>query len=207
MSAHTIDRTIKDRIGAALYRLSTIERRATAAAESPKFAARLADDVRKLNGELERAFSDVDGLLTELARLQEAASTASRRAQLFFDTAPIPCVLMDLAGTIVDANEPAVRLLNVSRRHIAGRSFHVYLGGERELFLDRLRRLDQRPDADRWSTRLRPRERSVVEAVLTASMDPDGRVLMMVQPTAPGQVPHALMDAAVAAAPLTPDPH
>jgi PAS domain-containing protein len=175
------DRQIQDRLGNALFRLTTIERRA-GGAESPKAAARLMDDLRKLAAELERSFEDVREVLAECSRLQTAASAAAERAQMLFDLNPVPCLVLEMTGAIVEANEPAVRLLNVSRRHLVGRSFHLYLGNEREVFLKRIQALPATAERDRWTAKLRPRERSSVGATLTAALDPDGRVLMMLQP-------------------------
>lgn len=182
MAMQTSEKHIQDRLGSAMYRLATIERRASAASESPKLATRLIEDVRKLSGELERAFSDVHELLVHCAQLQDSASASSRRAQMLFDLAPVPCVITDLAGAIVDANAPAVDMLNVSRRHLIGRSFHLYLSSDREVFLKRIQQLSRGPEAEQWEAKLRPRERSTVEAGLTAALDPDGRVLLMIEP-------------------------
>lgn len=174
------DRHIQDRLGNVLHRLTTIERRASAAGESPKLAARVIDEVRKLTAELERSLEDVREVLAECGRLEDAATAASRRAQLLFELAPVPCLVLEMTGAIVAANEPAVRLLNVSRRHLLGRSFQMYLGREREMFLKRIQGLQG--ESEEWMATLRPRERSSLEASLTAALDPEGRVLIMVQP-------------------------
>lgn len=186
-------RHIQDRLGNALLRLANIARRAAAAPESPKFAARLIDDVQKLTVELERSFEDVREVLAECSELERAAAAAARRAALLFDLVPVPCLVLELTGEIAEANAPAVHLLNVSRRHLIGRSFHLYLGSEREVFLSRLRALQATEGPDEWTANVRPRERSPLDAHLTAALepgDPGGRVLVVVKPVGTaGDVP------------------
>ena len=174
---------MQDRIGAALYRLAAIERRAAAESESSKGAGRLLQDVKKLSDELQRAFDDVQGVIAQCALLQEESARATARAQVIFEASPVPSLLTDVSGAILDANDPAVRLLNISRRHLIGRSFHLYLSGEREVFLKRIHALAQDAGMAQWDAKLRPRERSVVQTSLTAAVDPQGHIVLMLQPS------------------------
>jgi PAS domain-containing protein len=178
----TFDRQLQDRLGSVLFRLTTIERRAAAAGESPRAAARLLDDVRKVTGELERAFADVRETLEHSARLETRLAVAASRTQMLFDLVPVACLLIDDGGMITDANPEAVKLLNVSRRHLVGRSFQLYLGGDRDTFQQRLRGLTNGDEQQSWDVPVRPRERGALLASLTLASDPEGGVLVILQP-------------------------
>jgi PAS domain-containing protein len=175
------DRPVQDRLGNAVYRLTTLERRAAGAATSPKLAARFADDVRRLAHDLEACYEDARALLAECARLRAAEHSARKRAAFYFERSPTPAVIVDLRGAIVEANDAAVRLLNVSRRHLAGRAFQLYLGSDREQFLAWLHHLQPPHRTARWAGKIRPRERSPLEVRLTVTLDPDGQVMVSIQ--------------------------
>ncbi len=172
-------RHLHDRLGSALFRLSSLKQRASEP-ESPRSATRVLSDVQKLVGELERTLVDLQQAIAQQTELQRQAQVASRRAELLFELVPVPCLIVDSDGTVVDVNPPAVRMLNVSQRHLAGKPFSLFLGGERELFLARLQAVQQSDAGERWPAIIRPRERSVVRATLVAARDPIGRIMLMV---------------------------
>lgn len=176
MGAH---RHLHDRLGSALFRLASLKQRASEPAESPRSATRVLSDVQKLVGELERTLVDLQQAMAQQTELQKQAQVASRRAELLFELMPVPCVILDADGTVLDVNPPAVRLLNVSHRHLAGKAFSLFLGGERELFLSRLQAVQQSETGERWPATIRPRERSAVRATLVAAPDPAGRILLL----------------------------
>jgi PAS domain-containing protein len=172
-------RHLHDRLGSALFRLASLKQRASEPAESPRSASRLLSDVQKIVGELERTLVDLQQAMAQQSELQRHAQVASRRAELLFELVPVPCVVVDSDGTVVDVNPPAVRMLNVSQRHLAGKAFSLFLGGERELFLARLQAVQQNDTGERWPAIIRPRERSAIRATLVAAADPIGRVMLM----------------------------
>jgi PAS domain-containing protein len=183
MGAH---RHLHDRLGSALFRLASLKQRASEPAESPRSASRLLTEVQKLVSELERTLVDLQQAMAQQTELQKHAQVASRRAALLFELMPVACVILDADGTVIDVNPPAVRLLNVSHRHLAGKAFSLFLGAERELFLARLQAVQQSDAGERWPATIRPRERSAVRATLLAAPDPDGRIMLLLV-TGPAQ--------------------
>ena len=115
----TTENEMQDRIGSALFRLAELGQRADTAVESPKAAGKLLGEVRKLAAELERMLADMREWRRVIMLRDQA--TACQRGQS--SSSPVPCLLIDLAGAVVEANPAAVRLLNISQRHLVGRSF------------------------------------------------------------------------------------
>src|SRR5918994_716808 len=140
---------LQERLGSALYRLASLKQRASESADSPRSTGKLLSDMQKLTGELERALADLQQAMVQQAELQQRALVASRRAERLFDLSPVPSVVLDTDGIVVEANPAAVRMLNVSHRHLAGKAFSLFLGGERELFLTRLHGLRHSDTAER----------------------------------------------------------
>ncbi len=182
MLNHTPDRYIHDRLGSALYKLALLEQRSGEPGVSPRAATKLLGDVRKLVAELQRGFTDLQELMVRTAASQQAANAATARAQLLFDLSPVACLVMDASGIVVDANPAAARLLNISNRHLVGKSFPLFLARDRDTFVQRLGDLSAAGGSERWTASLRPRERSAVECALVAATDPDGRVLVLAAP-------------------------
>jgi len=186
---------LQERIGAALFRLADLGQRADHAAESPRAAGRLLDDVRKLATEIERTLGDMRLVAARYAELRDQAAAACRRGDRLFDAVPVACLLIDqAAGTIIDANPAAVRLLNVSHRHIVGRSFPLFLNGDRDRFVSRLAHLGAEPE--QAESLLRPRERSAIATTLTAWRDSADVVFVMIVPAAAASPGETLVAAA-----------
>lgn len=181
---HTSERHIHDRLGSALYRLATIEQRANDTTESPRAVGKLLGEVRKLTGELQRSFAELQDLIARSTTSQRAAATAIARANLLFELSPVACLILEPVGVVLDANQAAARFLNVSHRHLVGKSFPLFLARDRDDFVQRIQAMRADDAAARWAVTLRPRERSAVECVLVSALDPEGRVLVMLIPGA-----------------------
>jgi PAS domain-containing protein len=178
------DRQLHERLGAALYRLTCLEQSASESNGS-KYDRKLLEGMRRLVSELELAVMEIQQAAARAAQLRGEADLAAKRTQLIFDLTPAPCLLVESSGTIVDANPAAVRLLNVSQRHLIGRPFHLFLTAERDLFLERLGRLRQASDVEPWQVTIRPRERSAVSMTLNLVSDPStGAIVMLLPPEA-----------------------
>jgi PAS domain-containing protein len=180
----TIQRHIEDRLGSALYRLTTLEQRVNEAAESPRGVGKLLGDVRKMIGELQRSFVELQDLVARSTLSERSAATALARANLLFDLSPVACLVLEPMGLVLDANGAASRFLNISHRHLIGKSFPLFVAADRDGFLQRIRHLPAEATPERWNAALRPRERSAVQCVIVAAPDPEGRVLLMVLPGA-----------------------
>ena len=175
------DRHIQDRLGSALHRLSALER-SVDSAEPRRSQDRMISEMRRINGDLERAFVEVQDAAATHQSLRSLAEGAERRAKLLFMLSPTPCLILDRAGTVLDANPAAVRLVNTSLRHLAGRAFHVFVASERQRFLTQVASLDTGDVAVRWPITIRPRERGSRRVVFAAVNDSDDRLLVMLLP-------------------------
>ncbi len=167
---------------------------------SGKQAEKLVEEVRKLVSELEGAFRDVQQVKSQCAESEQAAAIVARRAQLLFQLAPSAGVVIEADGTVVDANQAASQLLNVSHRHLVGKPFHLFVGVDRELFLTRLQQLSATEEAERWPAILRPRERRVVRASIVAALDASDRILLMLLPETAQSLPEVSVLSQVSAA-------
>ena len=184
----TSERHIHDRLGSALFRLATIEQRANDALESPRTVGKLLGEVRKLTAELQRSFAELQDLMARSTITQRTAAVAIARAELLFELSPVACLVLEQIGLVVDANAAAARFLNVSHRHLVGKSFPLFLAADREGFVQRIRDLRTDDASARWTATIRPRERSAVECVFVAAPDPDRRILLMLMPGAAVEV-------------------
>jgi PAS domain-containing protein len=173
---------LKDRLASLLFRLGSIERRANAGGQSPPLSSRLLADLRTLTGELDRTAADVWRLLERCDRLETARADAASRAERLMEMLPVACLFTDEAGTITESNLEAVKLLNVSRRHLIGRPFHLYLSSDRDAFLRQLASLAGDGPQAVAHVSVRPRERAAFAAALTLALDPGGGVIVMIRP-------------------------
>jgi PAS domain S-box-containing protein len=172
----------RDRVGAALARLAAVEQLAETKIGTPRQNERLVEEIRKLVAQLDGAFREVRQVRAECAEAEQAAATAAEHAHLLFEQAPGPGIVIETNGLVVDANHAAARLLNLTHRHLVGKPFHLFLSADREGFLTRLRGLRPGDHVEEWRVRLRPRERSVVDVTIAATLDASGRALLMLIP-------------------------
>jgi PAS domain-containing protein len=198
------ERHIQDRLGVISQKLAAIERRASSPGESRGIQI-LLTDFRQLHGDLERAFRSLQEAAIRQAALQREVEISSRRAGLLLELSRMPYLLIEPGGIIVDANDAAARTLNLSRRFLQGKPFDVFLQGDREAFLLKLRQLREGSDAERWSVALRPRERSARPVTLVAAWETSDRIALIftVDDREPGQETGVAVGEAASGAPFT----
>ena len=179
------ERQLHERLTAALYRLTSLEQ-AASDANGSKYERKLLEGMRRAISEFEVLLADLQRAAARAVQLQDAAELAAGRAQLLFDLTPSPCLVVDASGTITDANPAAIKLLNVSRRHLTGRPFHLFLARDRELFLQKLGEVGQAAEVETWPIVIRPRERSAVPMTVSVVAEPScGAIVMLLPPGAP----------------------
>lgn len=181
-SMNSPDHQVQDRLNAALSRVSTITR-ALEAHERPGGGDRTMLDLRRLSQDLERTLVESRDAASGREALRQSAETAGRRASLLFQLSPAPCLVLDRAGAIVDANPAAVRLLNTSQRHLVGRSFPMFVAADRESFLLKLAAFDG-GEPVHTPIVIRPRERGRRGFVCAIVADEVDRVLILLLSTA-----------------------
>ncbi len=136
----TSEQQIQDKLGAIAQKLSAIEQRAESDTASKRTLG-LLEDCRRLVGDLERVFTSLRDADRRHAAHRQEVEVAARRADLLLELSPMAYVLVHANGVILDANVAAARLLNLSLRHLRGKPFDLFLHGDRETFLTRLREM------------------------------------------------------------------
>lgn len=177
MQSH--EQNIQERLGAALHALTFIEQQASAGPEARRTHA-LLKQCRQLVADLEHGFSMLQQAVSQHTALRREVEAASTRAGLLFDLSPVPCLIVDEAGTIVEANGAATRFFNTSLRYLHAKSFDLFLGADRESFNTWLRGLSQATTSERRRVQLRPREQRPKPAIVVGMPETSGRVALMV---------------------------
>jgi PAS domain-containing protein len=172
------ERQIQERLGTVLQKLARLEHRATTGTESPQ-VNNLLLDFRRLVRDMERAFSGLQEAGLRHAELQREVEIVARRASLLLQLSPLPYVLIHKTGVIIEANAAAARVLNLSERHLRGKSFELFLQSDRQQFLARLQELGEDLEAQRWQITLRPRERYARPFTLVAACETADRVALV----------------------------
>jgi PAS domain-containing protein len=173
-----LEQHIQERLGAALHTLATIEQRA-AGAPDPRGIQTLLKLFRQLVSDLENCYKRLKELGAQQDLIQRRLETASKRADLLFDSSPIPCIVVEESGRISDANPAAARLLNTSLRHLPGKSFELFLAGDRSGFFTWLQRIARAEAVEPWLGALRPREQRTRQITLVASTEAAGQIALV----------------------------
>ena len=175
---------IQEQLGTVLQRLSGLETRTARGADTSRELDRCLRGLQLVAQQLDETFA---ALKDERARLRAAAEEADatmRRARKLFVESPNACLVLHRDGAaIADANAAASRLLNVSPRHLIGKPFTIFLQQDRDVFLQQLRRTAEAA-ADHWQVTLRPRERAMVQVLVTAIAESGDTASVLLTPAA-----------------------
>jgi PAS domain-containing protein len=176
-------RQLQDRLGAALHRLASLEESASGQ-EPRRTGERLnLETLRRLNADLQRALIEVEEAAASYEHLRSSAAHAAWRADLLFVVSPVPYVVLERSGAVVDANPAAAQKLNLSHRHLVGKPFELFVGSDRANFVKRLGSLDSGEWVTKWPLTIRPRERGSLHVIFAASVDSDDHILAMLLPS------------------------
>jgi PAS domain S-box-containing protein len=159
-------------------RLHNLERKAEQ--PRPDAVRLLSECVRELTNTfdfLEAASERLRAADVESKRMQASLRHEQDRFRAIIDLLSDAFVATDLAGTIVEANAAAGRLLNLSQRALSGRPLHMFLNGERVEFLNFLKELPNATEVPEREIQLRPRERQFVATLARVGIvrDQEGR--------------------------------
>jgi PAS domain-containing protein len=182
MVMQLLEQHIQERLGAALHTLATIEQRA-AGAPDPRGIQNLLKLFRQLVSDLENCYKRLKEAAAQQDVIQRRLETASKRADLLFDSSPTPCVVVEESGRISDANPAAARLLNTSLRHLPGKSFELFLARDRSGFFAWLQRVAHGEQVDPWAGALRPREQRTRQITLTGTPETAGQIALVLTVT------------------------
>ena len=175
---------IQEHLGGALRKLSLFQDRVARGQDASRDLTRCLDDLRQVAWELDQAFDAIKGERQRVAVIAEDAEATMRRARALFVQSPSAWLVLHRDGAaIADANEAASRLLNVSHRHLIGKTFTNFLQQDRELFLRQLQ-LQRGTDvaAEQWHVTLRPRERALVRVLVNAIVDNEDTAAIVLSP-------------------------
>lgn len=107
----------------------------------------------------------------ELVATRNALEEERRRYQELFELAPDSYAIVDLGGTIREANLAAAKLLNVSQRFLSGKPLNVFLSeAERQTFWHKFNQLQGMEQTQEWTIYLCPRDRQPVKVAVIASV-------------------------------------
>ena len=144
-------------------RLASLERRLQ---HSPGDASRVAPECLR---ELEVAAARLEGLHenlrqrdAELRQLRGIVDSAEQRLGALVTMVDCGYLLTDLTGVIQEANPAASRILNISRKSLAGRPFVLFIASGRVELMGRLTILAEAGTPTDLELRLRPRERQML---------------------------------------------
>jgi PAS domain S-box-containing protein len=113
------------------------------------------DLIANLTHALEHA-AEVEDRAAASARVAESTR---RQYQELYELIPLPYLRTDSRGTILDVNEPAARLLNLSRQAAVGKPLSIFVAKDRDTFAARLAELAAGHQVDDWGLQIRPREK------------------------------------------------
>jgi len=107
----------------------------------------------------------------ELSAMRRALEEERRRYKDLFELAPDSYAIVDLAGTIREANQATAKLLNVSQRFLSGKPLTIFLSAEeREIFWYKFNQLQGMEQTQEWTMYLCPRDRQPVKVAVVASI-------------------------------------
>src|SRR3954468_1439691 len=144
-------------------RLSSLERRLQ---HAPGDASRVAPECLR---ELEMAAARLDALHenlrqrdAEVRQLRGVVDSVEQRLGALVTMVDCGYLLTDVSGVIQEANPAAARILNISRKSLAGRPFVLFIAAGRVELMARLGMLAEAGTPTDLDLRLRPRERQML---------------------------------------------
>jgi PAS domain S-box-containing protein len=132
----------------------------------------LAEEVETYLEELQVAEEELRVQTDEITSALEQADAQFRRYRDLFDSAPLPYVTTDAAGTIGEANRAAAELIGIPADRLEGKPLPLYLAGEGEL-RSRINRLAAGRSVQPWESAIRQREGHQIPVTISASVVPE----------------------------------
>lgn len=107
----------------------------------------------------------------EISAMRTTLEEERRRYKDLFELTPDSYAIVDLAGTIREANQATAKLLNVSQRFLSGKPLTIFLSAEeREIFWYKFNQLQGMEQTQEWTMYLCPRDRQPVKVAVVASI-------------------------------------
>lgn len=120
--------------------------------------------------ELQVAMEELLAQAEESAAMRVELAAERQRYQNLLQFLPHAYLETDTKGKIIDANQAAANLLNVSQQFLVGKPLDIYLiKSDRRKFPAKLIQIQQHNIPQKWIAQIQPRQREPLEAVLTVS--------------------------------------
>ncbi|MEQ8539239.1 MAG: PAS domain-containing protein [Coleofasciculus sp. D1-CHI-01] len=120
--------------------------------------------------ELQVAMEELLAQAEESAAMQVKLAAERQRYQHLFQFLPHAYLETDTNGKIIEANQAAANLLNVSQRFLVGKPLDIFFPkSDRRKFPAKLVQIQQRNLKQEWLAQIQPRQSEPLEAVLTVS--------------------------------------
>jgi len=124
--------------------------------------------------ELQVAMEELLTQAEESAAMQVELAAERQHYQHLFQFLPHAYLETDTKGKIIEANQAAANLLNVSQRFLIGKPLDIYMiKSDRRKFPAKLIQIQQRNIQQKWLAQIQPRQGEPLEAVLRVSPHSD----------------------------------
>lgn len=151
--------TLTVRAAVARQRLADLERRgATVTGVESRILKSALKELDLALEELKTASEQLYTMMDQLAVTRREAELRDRQFDELRDVMPVPCVLMDDGGFIVNANGAASELLNVAPRHLNGKPLLLFVA-QRDAYFNVVSTARQVKETVKTEITIRPRER------------------------------------------------
>ena len=144
-------------------RLSSLERRLKhAPGDASRVAPECLRDLETAVGRLEASQEQLKQRELEVRQLRSTIASIEQRFTALVTMVECGYLLTDRTGLILEANPAASRILNISRKSLAGRPFVLFIAAGRVELMARLGALADAGSPTDLELRLRPRERQML---------------------------------------------
>jgi len=171
-----------------MWRLASLQRRAAQIEKHrPKVLDEALSTLQDVIAELTSASQRAMQAQEQAARSRTAAEKLLQQYQELYDLIPLSYLLTDMRGNILELNEAASRLLNLSRKSVPGKPLSLFVA-DRGNFASRLAQMPMAGGCDDWTLQIRPREKQpvwVTAIVRVSAVSRDGELLHWVLTASP----------------------
>jgi len=173
MSEGTFDSDLKrfvQQVEALQGRLDRLYRCINTANEKSHLLPSACKELGIASEELQVAMEELLAQAEESIAMQVQLTAERQRYQDLFQFSPHACLETDTQGEILEANQAAAKLLNVSQGFLVGKPLALYLiKSDRRKFRSQLVQIQQRNLQQEWIAQIQPRQSEPLKVILTVS--------------------------------------
>jgi PAS domain S-box-containing protein len=151
----------------AVIRLNALQRKIDHESGTPQgLLSRAVQELEKALEEVRVAQEQLIENRAKLETLQEELTQQYEKYWQLFDEMPEAYIVTRVDTTIVEANQAAAALLNVSSRFLVGKTLSVFICTERTHFLHEAAQAAATTEPVMLTARMRPRERAPIDVAV-----------------------------------------